>query len=40
MSHPADRTIFVEYFPLWVITSVWRENGTLDYYDLEHYQSA
>lgn len=27
-----DRTAFIEYFPEYVITSVWRNNGMLDYY--------
>jgi hypothetical protein len=27
-----DRTVFVEYYPWICITSVWREDGRLDYF--------
>lgn len=27
-----DKTIFVEYYPSFVLTSVWNNNGTLDRY--------
>jgi hypothetical protein len=27
-----DRTAFIEYFPEFCITAVWRNDGTLEYY--------
>lgn len=27
-----DRTIFVEYYPTFCLTSVWFDNGRLDYF--------
>ncbi len=35
-----DRTIFVEYYPEFCLTTVWRENGTVDYSDVRRYVAA
>lgn len=32
MSHPNDRTVFVEHYPLFILTSVWTEDGKLQEY--------
>lgn len=38
MSSKLDRTVFVEYFPLWRLMSTWTDDGKLEGYVLTGYE--